>query len=445
MSSFEAPQTTRGVNAQDLELFTTPATDPAPDRHPSVLRPGGHASPLKFPTALRPGAGRQTRTPSPNAASKTSPQHSPYSPPPPVAYKAYSPPRVQSPSDELSAEIEGYFTALEVAPLKIKKQGTPEPSGATAPAPAPTLPPKGNTQAEDDDDDLYVRCASPPVPPKERIEEMRHHAVSPVSELEAPVVDQPEDAIVISPMSEPAMHVEEEREPSTEPPPAYDESERVNPPPEKSVYPRRSGDGSLAGSAAASAAQVGGAVAGLHPTDAAGASSSNENVSNETPAVSATPPPLPPRHKQNSSSPGKGKTSTSTPSSSSPPPAASSNSSAFPPPPAKPVAQSQYKAGGAAATSAANVGAAVAGVGQSAGLTHARKALEKRLGHLVDKAKEHHQQLHQHHQSRKEKEQHGHAKKASDAKGKKKASEAPCGGAEDSYLAMKAEGDYLYS
>lgn len=431
MSSPKASVTTRSADAQDLELFTTPATDPIPDRHPSILRPGGHASPLNFPTVLRPGAGRQARTPSPNANSKSPSQQSPFSPPPPtVAYKAYSPPKVQSPSDELSAEIEGYFTALEVAPLKIKKQGAPETSSA-----APTLPPKEEDLAEND---VYRRCASPPVPPKERIEE-EHHVVSSISELAAPV-ERTEDISVVSPMSEPEVHADEAG-PSFEPPPAYDESERVTPPPEKAAHPRRSGNGSLAGSAAASAAQVGSSVAGVHATEAIEASSSHladaadkeedkvNNASTGTPAAAAAPPPLPPR--QEPSSGGKGKAPASKPSS--------------PPPPAKPAAQ-PYKAGGAAATSAANVGAAVAGLGQNAGLIQARKALEKRLGHMVDKAKELHQQRQQYHQHRKE-QQHGHARKSSGEKGKKKATEstsAPRGGADDAYLAMKAEGDYLY-
>lgn len=79
----------------------------------------------------------------------------------------------------------------------------------------------------------------------------------------------------------------------------------------------------------------------------------------------------------------------------------------------------------------------------------AKKALEKRLGHMIDKAKEHHQQLHHYHHMQHRIEQHIHARKASYTRGgKRKASEsksAPRGGAEDSYLAMKSEGDYLYA
>lgn len=379
MSSPAANPTARSADAQDFELFTTPATDPAPDRHPSILRPGGHASPLKYPTALRPGAGRPSRTPSPNAHPRLSPQQSPYSPPPPppVAYKAYSPPRPQSPSDELSAEIEGYFTALEVAPLKIKKQGGAAPETSSA-APAPTLPPKEGTVPAAEAG-LYRPCASPPVPPKERIEE-EHHVVSPMTELEAPA-GRIEDAGVVSPVSEPEVHTDEGG-PHTEPPPAYDESESVARPPEKAAYRRPSGEGGLAGSAVASAAQVGSSVAGVDAHEAIEASSPPP----PPPAAPApaVPPPLPPRQ--------------------------------------KPAAQ-PYKAGGAAATSAANVGAAVAGVGRSEGLQQARKALEKGLGHLIDKAKEHHQHRH---------------------KGKKKEASPPRGGAEDANLSMKAEGDYLY-
>lgn len=412
MSSPKANPTTRSADVQDLELFTTSATDPAPDRHPSILRPGGHASPLKYPTALRPGAGRHIRTPSPNAHPRLSPQQSPYSPPPQVAYKAYSPPRVQSPSDELSAEIEGYFTALEVAPLNIKKQGAaPETSSATAVA-APALPPKEETPVAADD--LYRRCASPPVPPKERIEEERH-VVSPMMELEAPV-ERLQDAGVVSPVSEPEVRIDEGG-PSTEPPPAYEESARVTPPPEKAVQRRQSRDESLAGSAAASAARVGSSVVGVDANEAIQASSSNLADSTvEPPAAAAVPPPLPPRQKPSSKDQGAK--------------------------PAKPAAQ-PYKAGGAAATSAANVGAAVAGVGKSEGLQQARKALEKGLGHLIDKAKEHHQHLHQHHQHKKE-QQHGHARKTSGVKGQKKETSPPRGGADDPHLAMKAEGDYLY-
>lgn len=436
MSSSEAR--TRGVDAQDLELFTTAATDPTPERHPSVLRPGGHASPLNYPTVLRPGAGRQGRTPSPNANPKTPPQHSPYKPPStqPVTYKAYSPPRVQSPSDELSAEIEGYFTALEVAPLNIKKQGgTPEPSVSPI-APPPTRP--VDTKQDDGEDDLYVRCASPPVPPKERIEEDRHQVVSPISELEAPV-ERIEEATVVSPVvsePEPKSHGIDSAGPSIpEPPPAYDESERVTPPPEKTAAPsspRRSGDGGLAGSAAASAAQIGSALAGVHANEAIETSSLNltdplvansegkdDNKSNATAATA--PPPLPPRQKP--SSPGKGKK-----------PASPSNTPAA----AKP-ATGPYKAGGAAATSAANVGAAVVGLAQNPSLKEARKVLGKGLGHLIDKAKEHHQHLHEHHQQKKEKEQKGHSRKSSK---ERKETSAPRGGAEDSYLSMKAEGDY---
>lgn len=450
MSSSKTSVTTRSANVQDLELFTTTATDPTPDRHPSILRPGGHASPLVYPTVLRPGAGRQANTPSPHANSKSPSQQSPFSPPP-VAYKAYSPPKVQSPSDGLSAEIEGYFSNLEVAPLNIKKKrGEPEPSSA-----APPLPPKREDLAEDD---MHRRCASPPVPPKERFEE-EHHVVPPIAELEAPT-ERIAEPSVVSPVSEPEVHMDEEG-PSSEPPPAYDESERVTPPPEKAAQPCPSANESLAGSAAASAAQVGSSVAGVHATEAIEASSSNlaaaadkkedktSKISTGTPTAavataSATvaPPSLPPR--QEPSSKGKGKA----PASQQPSPEGKGKAPAAQPsslPSAKPAAQ-PHKAGGAAATSAAHVGAAVAGLGQNPGLIQARKVLEKHLGHMVDKAKEIQHQRQQFHQQMRER-RHSHAKKPSTGKGKKKATEstsAPRGGAEDPYLAMKAEGDYLY-
>lgn len=394
MSHDTAHLTVRGADDRDDELFTTPSTDPAPDRHPSVLRPGGHASPLKYPAALRPGAGRRSRTPSPGAPAQASPGQHPVvsSTTPVVSYKAYSPPRPQSPSDELSAEIEGYFTALEVPPLNINKPKTPEPS-APASAPYPADDHLGGGSLEE-------RCASPPVPPKETISVGEdHHVVSPVSELEAPTGAADDDHNPVSPVSESHTHHEEAGE-SAEPPPAYEESQHVPPPPEKGPPPRTTSTDGLAGSSVASASQVGSAVIGISTNDAIESSSELlEAAAKDDPAATAegsqdgesaqqaaaVPPPLPPRPSPSPS--GKGKEP--------------EMPGAFPPPPVRP-----YKASGAAATSAASVGASVAGVGQSSGLQHARKALEKGLGHLIDKAKEHHQA----------REHRGHERKPSDRK-----------------------------
>lgn len=391
MSSHNATLTVTSAESRDDELFTTPSSDPTPDRHPSILRPGGHTSPLKYPAVLRPGNARRSRTPSPNGASTSSAQPSPQQvSSPPVAYKAYSPPRAKSPSDELSAEIEGYFTTLEVPPLNINKPPSPEPANAVK----PPLPPKNLTVEAGS---LQQRCASPPVPPKERIPvEIERHVVSPMSELEAPTGSTEADNHSISPTSEPGAHAEEASG-ASEPPPAYDESQRVTPPPEKAASPRRISDEGLAGAAVASAAQVGGAVAGISSDEAAVGSSTDvvaaSSESTQAAATEATPPgndktgsappPLPPRPEPSAA--GKGKQ-----------PAVPG---AFPASPTQP-ATSSYKASGAAATSAAGVGASVAGVGQSAGLKQARKALEKRIGHMIDKAKEHHhareQQGHKH-------------------------------------------------
>lgn len=364
---------------QDDELFTTPSTDPSPDRHPSVLRPGGHSSPLKHPASLRPGAARRSRTPSPNGDPTSPPAQPPRRvSPSPVAYKAYSPPRPQSPSDELSSEIEGYFTALEVPPLHISK--TPEPLTVAS----PPLPPK---EQHEEPLSPEQRCASPPVPPKERVSaEEEQRIVSPVSELEAP-------------LSEPDHHVEDE----DEAPPPYEQSQSTTPPPEKSAPPLRSNTSSPAGAAAASAAHVGGAMAGVPVNEAIANSSAalaavtiaepqavsgEQGESDQDDIYSDAPPPLPPR--PSPSPTGKGKEP--------------AMPGAFPPPPARPVPG--YKASGAAATSAAGVGGSIAGVGQSAGLKQARKALEKGLGHLIDKAKEHHHA----------REQHGHERKGSGRK-----------------------------
>lgn len=363
MSPINASLTASNAGPRDDELFTAPSSDPTPDRHPSILRPGGHASPLKYPAVLRPGAARRSRTPSPNPdGASTPPAHPAQASPPPVTYKAFSPSRPQSPSDELASEIEGYFTALEVPPLTINKPQSPEPE---------------------------QRCTSPPVPPKELIPvEIESHVVSPLSETEAPTATNEGPHHMVSPISAPEEHAEEVGE-ASEPPPAYDESQRVTPPAEKPASPHQIHVESLAGAAAASAAQIGGAMAGVNADEAVVGPSADvtivepepdaPNVTTEAPSDTAAPPPLPPRP---TPSAGKGKEP--------------AMPGAFPPPPARPVSPS-YKTSGAAATSAASVGAAVAGVGQSASLKQARKA----LGHMIDKAKEHHHAREQHRHERK--------------------------------------------
>lgn len=387
----------RGI---DDELFTTPSTDPTPDRHPSILRPGGHSSPLKHPSALRPGAARQSRTPSPHSAPTSPPpaHHPPRASPSPAAYKAYSPPKPpQSPSEELSSEIEGYFTALEVPPLRINR--TPEPPVSAT----PPLPPK---ELHSESLSLESRCASPPVPPKETFQpEEERHVVSPFSELEAPTGRTSQDHVV-SPVSESEVHVDNE-----EAPPPYEESQFVPPPPEKTASSHRSNSGSPVGAAAASAAHVGGATVGVPVNEAIASStaalaavtieepqaiaSQGQSEENDHDDIySAGPPPLPPR--PTPSPTGKKGKDPAMP-------------GAFPPPPPSQPSQG-YKASGAAATSAAGVSGSIAGVGQSASLKQARKALEKGLGHLIDKAKEHHHA----------REQQSHEKKSS---GRKKSPE----------------------
>lgn len=391
--------TVDSARGRDDELFTTPSTDPTPDRHPSILRPGGHASPLKHPAALRPGGARHTRTPSPSNGGPTSPpSKSPRASPSPVAYKAYSPTRPKSPSEELSAEIEGYFTALQIQPLHISK--TPEPSAVAT----PPLPPKQQHEIE--------RCASPPVPPKEKIPVKEDlPVVSPVSPISpgSPVLELEACAKRLESFAD---HADEEEE---APPPPYEPSQTFTAPPEKSLQLPSSNKGSPVGATAASAAHIGGATAGVPVGEAIADSSAalaaiiaeappqQEAAEQQHPQeeeediYSAGPPPLPPRPWASESP---------TPAGTDAEPAVPG---AFPPPPARPVPA--YKVSGAAATSAAGVGGAIAGVGQSASLKQARKALEKGLGHLIDKAKEHHHA----------REQQSHERKTS---GKKASAEA---------------------
>ncbi|CAN8095232.1 unnamed protein product [Discula destructiva] len=378
--------TVDSARGRDDELFTTPSADPTPDRHPSILRPGGHSSPLKHPSALRPGASRNSRTPSPNNAAPTlPPAKASRASPSPVAYKAYVPSGPQSPSDELSAEIEGYFTALEVAPLHISK--TPEPSTAALPQP----PPK---EQDRDESSLEQRCASPPVPPKERV------SSPPVPPKEKVAVD--EERHVVSPISELEAHPERRGSVVDEEdaPPPYEPSQPVITPIEKPSLAHETSDGSPSGAAEALSAQAHEGMAlsdvpvGVIPETSTTTLAQVSSVEEMKPAeqeqregdeddiYSAAPPSLPPRP--------------------SPPSAVKGKKSAMPEAPALPTRPApEYKTSGAAATSAAGVGGSIAGVGQSAGLKQARKALEKGLGRLIDKAKEHQHAREQHTQERK--------------------------------------------
>ncbi|KAG6354464.1 hypothetical protein INS49_004481 [Diaporthe citri] len=373
----------------DSELFcTVSSTQKVPERHPSTLIPGGHTSPLRHPTVLRPGAGNHHARKSSSEAPQTSAQHhqrTPSSTPKP-AYKAYSPPATpQDPRASVVAdEIEGFFTALDIQPLHIKKQDTissPSAEGSGRESP-------------------IQRVASPPLPPKVKLEDPQ--PLSPPAE--------------ISPSSEPEAQVHE-AESDSDQPPAYEESERVQPPPEKPAATETQepeepvSSPSLAGSAAISAAKVGGSVAGVDTDEAAAKDTTDEaepdkQTSNEestseeaapaaeaaSPTEAASPPPLPPRP-----APAAASTST-TPQ----PDTAAQMPGAFPPPPRRspsPKGHSSSSAKmtyvpGAAATSATAVGAAVAIPSSDfahGGLSHARKALGERARHLYDKAKEHHE------------------------------------------------------
>lgn len=376
----------------DSELFcSVSSTHKVPERHPSTLIPGGHTSPLRHPTVLRPGAGNHHARKSSSEAPQTSAQHhqrSPSSTPKP-AYKAYSPPATpQDPRASVVAdEIEGFFTALDIQPLNIKKQDTiSSPSGQSSGRESPVQ-----------------RVASPPLPPKVKLEDPQ--PLSPPAE--------------ISPSSSQAETHVQEAESDSDQPPAYEESERVQPPPEKPAATETqeaeeaeeaeepASSQSLAGSAAISAAKVGGSVAGVDTEQAAAKDTaeeeeqadkqtSSEEGTTEEPApaaevaspTEATPPPLPPRPASNCATPQ--------------PDTAAQMPGAFPPPPRRspsPKGNSSSSAKmtyvpGAAATSATAVGAAVAIPSTDfahGGLSHARKALGQRVSHLIDKAKEHHE------------------------------------------------------
>lgn len=383
----------------DSELFcSVSSTSKVPERHPSTLIPGGHASPLRHPTVLRPGAGNHHARKSSSEAPQTSAQHHQRSPSqtPKPSYKAYSPPATpQDPRASVVAdEIEGFFTALDIQPLQIKKQDTvSSPSAGSSGRESPIR-----------------RVASPPLPPKVKLEDPQ--PLSPPAEI-SPSSPQPEDNLY-------------DAESDSDQPPAYEESERVQPPPEKPAATETpasetqeaeepAGSQSLAGSAVVSAAKVGGSVAGVDTDEAAAkdtteeAAEADKQTSNEestptepTPAAgdaspteaTSSPPPLPPRPAPASSS-----TSTST---TPQPDTAAQMPGAFPPPPRRspsPKGNSSSSAKmtyvpGAAATSATAVGAAVAIPSTDfahGGLAHARKALGQRVSHLIDKAKEHHE------------------------------------------------------
>ncbi|KKY39691.1 hypothetical protein UCDDA912_g00304 [Diaporthe ampelina] len=378
----------------DSELFcSVSSTQKVPERHPSTLIPGGHASPLRHPTVLRPGAGnhhaRRSSSETPHTPARHHQRASSKTPKP--EYKAYSPPATpQDPRASVVAdEIEGFFTALDIQPLHIKKQDTisspsAESSGRVSP---------------------IQRCASPPLPPKVKLEEPAH--LSPAAE--------------VSPSSQPEEH-EHDEESDLDQPPAYEESERVQPPPEKPAAAEAQADEepasspSLAASAAISAARVGGSVAGVDTEQAAAkdtteeaepdeqASNADEATTEPEPAHAAeatSPPPLPPRPAPApaASAPAPAPATTST---TPQPDTAAQMPGAFPPPPRRSPSpkgspSSSAKMAyvpGAAATSATAVGAAVAIPSTDfahGGLAHARRALGQRVSHLIDKAKEHHE------------------------------------------------------
>lgn len=382
----------------DSELFcTVSSTSKVPERHPSTLIPGGHTSPLRHPTVLRPGAGNHHARKSSSEAPQTSSQHHQRSPSttPKPAYKAYSPPATpQDPrASVVATEIEGFFTALDIQPLNIKKsQDTiSSPSAQSSGRESP-----------------IQRVASPPLPPKVKLEDAQ--PLSPPAEISSSSSSwQPEDNIY------------DAESDSEQPPPAYEESERVQPPPEKPAAAetpatetqepeRPASSQGLAGSAAVSAAKVGGSVAGVDTDEAAAKDTTEEEAepdkqtsskeSTAAPAAGAaspteatsSPPPLPPRPAATASTTPQPDTPAQMP-------------GAFPPPPRRSPSPKGHSSSssssakmtyvpGAAATSATAVGAAVAIPSTDfahGGLSHARKALGQRVSHLIDKAKEHHE------------------------------------------------------
>ncbi|ROV87581.1 hypothetical protein VMCG_10600 [Cytospora schulzeri] len=377
----------------DSELFcTTAKPETKPERHPSTLIPGGHTSPLRHPTVLRPGAGQVHHKDHLRKSSENLPSQVPTATgqqaPKPI-YKAYSP--ATTPPDPrasvIASEIEGYFTALNVPPLHVKKQS--ELSHSVPPV-SPTTGWESPVQ----------RCVSPPVPPKVKIQQEE--------DVQPRATDEP----LQSPLSRPESPRKDDS-PEAECPPAYDEGERVPPPPEKAhtaAHPVSSDD-NLAASAAVSAAHVAGSVAGVDTDealaqnvtdDATHTPDGDESLKDDCPSeeeeqpqlVSASskassPPPLPPRA---ASSPQEIQPDSQThkPGAFAPPPKRS---------PSPRSSQPQNGAAGAAASSATAVGAAVAMPSSDfshGGLRQARYVLGKHMKHMVDRAKEHHE----HHQAK---------------------------------------------
>ncbi|KAK7733107.1 hypothetical protein SLS53_008295 [Cytospora paraplurivora] len=364
----------------EAELFCSAAKPQTkPERHqvPSTLIPGGQTSPLRHPTVLRPGAGHFDHKHAPksseNSRSQT-PGNTIHKIPRKPLYKAYSPEaKNQDPKAPLVAnEIEGFFTALDVPPLHVDKQSKPAP-GRESPV---------------------QRCSSPPVPPKVRLDE----EVSPRGQAE----------LLQSPLSRTGT-TEEDAPSDSASPPAYDEIERVPPPPEKAHTQAHSvtSEDNLPGSAAASAARVAGSVAGVRTDEALapqttrmdtsdGVTTQDGSLTEQDPEPRAvcdtshrpsSPPPLPPR------------TPSLSEHASIQPDIATHVPGEFPPPPRRsPSPRSsppQSGATGAAASSATAVGAAVAMPSTDfahGGFERARNALGKHVQHMVYKAKEHHEQ-----------------------------------------------------
>ncbi|ROW02603.1 hypothetical protein VPNG_07839 [Cytospora leucostoma] len=375
----------------DAELFcSTAKPQTKPERHqvPATLIPGGQTSPLRHPTVLRPGAGQVHHKHAPksseNSRSQT-PSTTPHKIPRKPLYRAYSPQSTaQDPKASLVAkEIEGFFTALDVPPLHVDKQSEPAP-GRESPV---------------------QRCASPPVPPKVRLDE----DASPCGEAE----------LLQSPLSRTGTTVtEEDASSDSAPPPAYDENERAPPPPEKAQTRVHSvaREDDLPGSAVASAARVAGSVAGvrtdeaLAPKTTEAATPDGETSQDSSPAEEgaepkpkvtsdthrgSSPPPLPPR------TPSLSSLSPSPSHAPIQPDIATQHMPGenFPPPPKRSPSPPQTCGGatGAAATSATAVGAAVAMPSTDfahggGGLERARNALGKHVQHMVCRAREHHEQ-----------------------------------------------------
>lgn len=301
-------------------------------------------------------------------------------------YKAYSP--ATTPPDPrasvIASEIEGFFTALNVPPLQIKRQSEP-------PHPVSLASPSIGRESP------VQRCASPPVPPKVKIEQ--EEEVQPCAAAE----------LLQSPLPSKETPREDDPAETEECPPAYDESQRVPPPPEKPRTPSHpaSSDNNLAASAAESAAQVGSSVAGADRDEAQAqakdatddaahapdgdASQADDVTGEDQPQVAngdgtkaGPPPPLPPRAAPSRASHQEIQPDTQT-----------HVPGAFPPPPRRSPSPPQSGVAGAAASSATAVGAAVAMPSSDfagGGLRQARNVLGQHMKNMVDRAKEHHEQ-----------------------------------------------------